>query len=237
MSLPGQFDNQKGESKKADWLERLDHFAQLVMALAAVFALVQDRIGWSVLFGIALLSIYFPFLSHIRKSYSLMKQQKHALAQFRNDFLSFINRAQDFVQSTTQYGIPYYLRNIVTRPGMEVRRFNPNVESFFSLVLRNLAGRTNTNLASYADFERVSQEFFDAMDSFVLIFADDIIRELKRPNNLILLQPQEITGLKQRYASLTGFINEYNGFRSRVAVFWGEKEHMSQIRIPTESFD
>ena len=237
MTLMNALRNYQLEEKEPDKLERMSQVAQIIMAVAAVVALFQHKTVWLAVSIVLFLLVSLPSLSRLWRNHKLKNKQKEAVARFADDFQSFVNRAQDFVQSTNQYGIPYYLRNIVTREGMEVKRFNPNFESFYSQVLRNIQMRVKSGFENYIEFERTSREFYDAMDSFVLIFVDDMIRELKQPKNLAALLPYELSGLKQRYGALSVLINEYNGFRSRFAVFWGEKDGSMLIRIPTETID
>ena len=230
-----QLDRLNLEEKKPDWFDRVTKSALVVVA---VLGLTQEKTTWFpyVLFA-TLLLLSAPFITRQWKKWKLRNKQKQALANYAKDFMSFVNRAQDFVQSTNQYGIPNYLRNIVNRQGMEIKGYNWNVESFYSHVLRNLQARAKAGFKSYAEFEQVSQEFHYAMDSFVLIFSDDIVRELRQPKNRAAIQPHEISGLKQRYAALSGFVNEYNGFRAKLSVFWGQEGTGLQIRIPTETID
>jgi len=224
------------EEKKPDGFERMSQVAQIIMAAAAVFALFQDKIVWFVVFGVALVLVYVPILSRMWRRRRLKAKQKEALARYTNDFLTLMKRAQDFVESNNQYDIPQFLMNIVTRQGMEIKRYNQHVESFFTQVLHSNRARVDAGFGKYGDFERAAQDLCNLMDSFVQIFANDIIQELKQPKNFALLQPYEVSGLKQRYAALSQFVNDYNGFASKLATFWGQKNGM-QIRIPTETID
>ena len=227
--------NTEAEPKKADWFDR---GAKTVLVVVAVLGLTQEKATWfPYVLVTTIVMLNLPLISQQWKKWKVRSKQNRALSSYTNDFISFVNRAQDFVQSTNQYGIAYFLRNIVTKQGMDVKRFSPHLESFFSQVLRNLQTRAKAGFRSYAEFEQVSDEFRDAMNSFVLIFADDILRELKQSKNLAALNPNEISGLKQRYGAFSGFINEYNGFRAKLSVFWGEEDSSHQIVIPTETID
>lgn len=223
------------EPQKPDWFERV---TKTILVVVAVLGLMQEKTTWFPYVLVAtLVLLSLPFVFRQGKQWNLKNKQKRALANYANDFISFVNRAQDFVQSTNQYGIPFFLRTIVNKQGMEVRRYNPNMESFFAIVLRNLQARAKAGFRNYTEFEQVSREFHDALDSFVLIYVDDILRELKQAKNLATLQHYDVSGLKQRYSALNNFINEYNGFRAKLSVFWGREDSGLQIRIPTETID
>ncbi len=225
------------EPRKPDWLERIAHIAQVIMALAAVLALIQDKTIWFVVLLVAFILLYLPTVKQYLHKRKAKAKQQEILARFTNDFITFVNRAQDFIQSTNQYGIPYYLRNIVTRQGMEVKRFNPHVESLFAHILSSIQVRAKEESKSYEGFERALREFSEVMTYFVLIFVDDMIRELKQTQNFAALQPFEVSGLKQRYTAFNQFVNDYNMLQSKLASLRGEKEVTTQIRIPTETFD
>ncbi len=172
------------EPQKPDWFERV---TKTILVVVAVLGLMQEKTTWfPYVLAATLVLLSFPFISRQGKQWKLKSKQRRALANYANDFISFVNRAQDFVQSTNQYGIPFFLRSIVNRQGMEVRRYNPNMESFFAIVLRNLQAKTKAGFRNYTELEQVSREFHDAMDSFVLIYVDDILRDLSRRRILLL---------------------------------------------------
>ncbi len=223
-------DNLKLETMKPDWFDRI---TKAILVVVAVLGLIQEKTTWfPYVLIIVLLLLSFPYFTRSWHRWKLKSKQKQALARFGTDFFSYIARAQDFVQSTNQYGIAYYLRNI----SVDSIRLSLHLESFFSWVLLDVQLRAKNGFKSYDEFEDVAREFFHVMESFVLIYVNDVIRNLKQGQNLATLQASQLSGLKQRYAALTQFINEYNGFRSKLAAFWGQ-EVSWLISIPTEALD
>lgn len=222
------------ETKKTNWVET---FSYVVITIATVYQAVQGAIiSTLVLLGFLILFTYPIFIRQWKK-WKFDRKRKEALTRFTTDFLSYVDRAETFIQSTNQYGIPYYLRSVLLRIENKNKFLSYFLENFFSRVLWNCHSRIKKGFNSYSEFDEMAKEFYDIMDSFVLIYVNEAINELKKPENLGLLLPQEISQLKVRYSAFNQFVNEYNGFRSRISKFLENESTTFEIRIPTETLD
>jgi len=213
-----------------------DIVSKIVLTAVGILNLFQDRTSPIpyILLGIVIVIWLFPYLKKYRLKNKQSEKEKKAIQLFSNDFKGFLKQSSPYLTSSSEHLSPFYLRQILWKINNSLAEFSNYVEGIFSLEIYKLKNKLEQPIRDYENFNELSKDFSDILSQFVLIYVDQSIREIKKETNSGKLSPTEIAEIKKRYNDLNRFIGEYNGFRDKVAVFWGNDETSFKIRIPTQ---
>jgi hypothetical protein len=233
MDTHGGIEDLNAHEKRTDWYDRT---VKAGLLLIGILNLVQDRTSW---FPYAFLSVLIllmvPFFRAQWSNGIVKLRQYNAKRKFSNDFKNHVMQAGRFVQGSDQYGIAFNMRGILSRFDPSLGGFSSPVEGAFSSSFGNLERRVQRGFKKYDEFNEASREFSDLMSAFVSVYADQVIHEANRPENRPKLQNSDLADMKRKYDALSRFIDGYNEFRGKVAVYLRQTSANYQIRIPYEA--
>ncbi len=222
-------------SKLGQWLQGI---ATWSLAVLGVLGFVKEKESWyPYVFIAAFLLGSQSHLVKLWKSVTTRWKQRRALKQFSGEYIHLIDRARNFVENkNSQLSITQFFEMRLSNEKLTIKRYNSHTNYLFHSVLLHLHAKATKGFRRYAEFEESNDEFTSVMDTFVTIYADDMIQELKRDDNFSLLDRQNVNDLKQMYANLNLFVNDYNSFRGRLAAHWSTEARPMYVRIPRETF-
>jgi hypothetical protein len=216
-----------------DWYDRMIKGGLLIVG---ILNLVRD---WASSFSymfllVVLLLMGYPLLKPRVVRWKRVQLEKKALDRFAEEFKAWVQQANRFVVGSDVHSIPYYLRALLAKLQPSLGAFGSSVEGIFANTFQHIERRVQKGFGKYAEFDDASEEFSDLMSSLVLVYVDQVTRELNSEQNQGKLTSSDIADIKRRYEALAHFVDDYNGFRSRLATFLKDKRVTLKIRTPYE---
>ncbi len=206
------------EERKRSWFDSL---VQAGILLVALYGVVQNKFIWTWILVIALVILLVwqnhTFFQRWATEIKIKKIRRKVLGKYKVRFQALVKEGCKFICGQNEMSIPNRVRQIVSKPDIQIREYNSHVENLFYYTLTSIQGRANNDIETFEEFERISIEFSQTMNSFELIYVDDFARNLKQAEGFTTINEWELADLRKCYASFHNFVDRHNAFRIEIA--------------------